>query len=397
MTPAPGPRPPSDTEPGPGADRQARAYETRKNQLFLAQCILTGVLLVCYFFSGASAHLAEGLRSRFDHPAAWPLVNGMHILISMLGYAALLFPFRLYGDHGLEHQYGLSHQSLNSWLVDYFMSLLLELGLALVFFELVYALLRWSPGYWWLWAAGGYILLGIVLATVAPVWIMPLFHKFEPLADPALTAAVAGFAEKAGLRVVGVYRWGLEEKTSTANAALTGLGRTRRIILGDTMLRGYTQDEIVAVLAHEVGHYRHHDMTRLMAVSTLLALAGFYLAARFLAWAVQRPGCSFANTADIGAFPLLLVALFLFMLCTMPLSNGYARRLEFAADAFAVRAMGSADPLVGALDKLAAQNLADRQPPAWIEFLLHSHPALDRRIRRARELAATIPAAERPA
>jgi STE24 endopeptidase len=262
----------------PLSEDRARAYEAVHNRIFLVRIFMTVLALAVYQFSGASAQLAENLYLRFDHRWAWPLANGVYILITVFGFAAFMFPLSLYVDHILEHRYGLSKQSLESWLGDFFKSLLLELLLTLVFFEGVYAFLRWSPDYWWVWAALCYVLFVVVLSAVAPVWIMPLFHKIEPLDNPELTEAVQTFVQNAGLNVLGVFRWGLEEKTLTANAALAGLGRTRRIILGDTMLTGYSREEIVAVLAHEVGHYKNRDMPRLMAVGALLAVAGFFVA-----------------------------------------------------------------------------------------------------------------------
>jgi STE24 endopeptidase len=248
----------------------------------------------------------------------------------------------------------------------------------------IYAFLRYAPGLWWVWATFFYVLFVVVLAAIAPVVIMPLFHKFEPIDNPSLTDAVKAFVEKAGLKVVGVFQWGLEEKTNAGNAALTGLGRTRRIILGDTILKDYTQDEIIAVLAHEVGHYKNRDMTRLIVAGSLLASAGFYLAHLFLQTLVSRFG--FAGPDDVGSFPVFVFCLLVFSLVTMPISNSYSRRREYAADAYAVGTVGSAGALVSALEKLAAQNLADKNPAPWIEFLLHSHPSIARRVRRAREI-----------
>ncbi len=369
----------AEPSPAPRTEEQAREYESTHNKLFLLRILLTLAALAVYLFTGASAHLAEGLRSRFGD--LWPVVNGLYILITVFGFAALMFPVSLFGDFVIEHRYGLSRESLETWFLDFLKGLGLELLLATVFFEVIYAFLRWTPAFWWVWATGFYVLFAVVLTSIAPVVIMPLFHKFEPLENPSLTEAVKAFVEKAGLKVVGVFRWGLEEKTATANAALAGLGRTRRIILGDTMLSGYTQDEIIAVLAHEVGHYKHRDLARLMAAGTALAAAGFYLLHLVLQKLVAV--FHFRGVDDIGSFPLFIFCLFIFSLLTMPLSNGYSRRREFLADVYAVHAVGSAAPLVGALEKLAAQNLADKNPPPWIEFLLHSHPSIRRRRLRA--------------
>ncbi len=377
---------PSTTQPDPSKtpdrEQQAREYEAIHNRLFVVRIGITVLALVIYFFSGASANLAEGLDARFGDQWWW--TNTIYILVTLFAFSALMFPLTLFGDYYLEHRYGLSRQTLNGWFSDYLKELAIDLLLTTLFLAIVYALLRASPDWWWAWTTAVYVLLAVVLSAVWPVWIMPLFHKFEPLDDDALSRAVRAFAEASGLEVLGVYRWGLEEKTETANAALTGLGKTRRIILGDTMLEKYSKEEIISVLAHEVGHFKHRDIARMIVSGTVLAALGFYVAHRMLLLLVERFG--FEQIGDIGAFPIFIFALFIFSLISMPLSNAYSRRREYAADAYAVRATGSAGPLVGALEKLADQNLADKEPAPWIEFLLHSHPSIRRRIKHAQRL-----------
>ena len=364
------------------ADRaqQAREYESLHNRLFVVRLLLTALTLALFHFSGGSAQLAAGLRAHCG--AWWPVSNGLYVLTAVFGFAAFSFPLSFYEEYALESRYGLNRQTFGGWLWDYVKGLLLELALALVFFEVLYALLRWAPDSWWLLATVFYVVFSVGLSALAPVLIMPLFHKFEPLDNPELVARVTEFAQRAGLQVTGVFRWGLAAKTATANAALAGLGRTRRIILGDTLLTGYSTEEILAVLAHELGHQRHHDLTRLLVVGTALAGLGFWLLHLVLEKLSAAAG--FAGAADIAGFPILVFCLFLFSLVTMPLVNWYSRRREYAADAYAVATLGSAAPLVSALDKLALQNLDDREPAAWIEFLLHSHPSIARRVAAAR-------------
>ncbi|MBP7829880.1 MAG: M48 family metalloprotease [Kiritimatiellae bacterium] len=365
--------------PAPDDDLRARRYESLHNRLFLLRAALTLGLVWAYLLTGASAALAAGLHARFG--GWWPLVNGLYTLITLFGFSALMFPLSYFSDYVIERRYGLSHQSPEGWFLDYLKTLGLELLLGVVFFSVLYALLRWLPGSWWVWATVFYVFFAVVLSSLAPVLILPLFHRIEPLDQPELVAAAEAQARQAGVRVLGVFRWGLEEKTETANAALAGLGRTRRILLGDTLLKGYSRDEILSILAHELGHYRHRDIARLIAAGTILAALGFFAAQAALKGLVA--GFGFAGPADIASFPLMIVCLFLFSLIAMPFSNAYSRRRELAADAYAVRATGSAGPLVSALNKLAAQNLAVRRPAAWLEFLLYSHPSIDRRIEQA--------------
>ncbi len=363
-------------------EEMAREYDAIHNRLFLLQILALGTLLAVYQFSGASAALADGLAARFGE-SLWGVTNAVYTLISVFGFAACMFPFSYYSGHVLELHYGLSDETFGEWFGDFIKSLLIDLVLATVLFSVIYALLHWIPGLWWLAAAVFYILFAVVLSTVAPVVILPLFHKFEPLQEGELTDAVRTMMDDAGIQVEGVYKWGFEEKTSMANATFAGVGKSRRIIFGDTLLSGYSKEEILAVLAQEVGHYKSRDTLRLMLTSSLLALLGFYIAHHCLTALVGFFGL--AGVDHIAAAPVFIFSLFIFSLISMPVANMHSRRREFAADAYAIQQMGSPDALVAAFEKLADQNLSNKEPAAWVEFLLHSHPSIARRIERARQ------------
>lgn len=363
-------------------DEKSKHYENIHNWFFLLRIILSAGILAAFQLSGASTALADGLRNTFGDN--WLVVNGLYILVATFGYTALMFPMSYYTEHVLEHYYELSHQDFGGWLGDYIKSLLIDLVLGLVFFEIIYTLLHFAPETWWFWATIFYIAFVIVLSTLFPTLIMPLFNKFEPLENEELTEKVNAMMQEAGINVVGVYQWGLEEKTSTGNAAFTGFGKTKRIILGDTLLKDYSDEQILSILAHEVGHYRNRDTTRLLAVGSVMAIAGFWIAHQVLQFLVGRLG--FEDAADIATLPLFLFALMVFSIVTMPISNGYSRRREYAADRYAVEKMGGADGLTTALEQLADQNLTDKDPNRLIEILLHSHPALSRRIAAAQAI-----------
>lgn len=364
----------------------AHAYESAHRRVAGARLILTLALLGAYFFTGASDRLAETLRVRFGN--AWPVANGAYALLTLLGLQLVLFPLDVYGGYVLERRFGLSRQRWADWCADFFKSLALELGLGLVAVETLYALMRWAPRAWWLGAAALYVVFAVALTAAAPALILPLFYRFEPLAGSELAQAAEAWARKFGLRVIGVYRWNLGAKTAAGQAVLAGLGRTRRILLSDTLLHGYRPEEILAILAHEIGHYRHRDVPKMVVAGAVLAGGAFYFAHRVLSVAAVPLG--FSGPGDIGAFPLLGLAVMLAALIFRPVIQSYARRRELAADACAVRALGRAEPLASALAKLADQNLVERRPPAWVELLLHSHPSVERRIREAQKKEAEL-------
>ena len=359
----------------------AMEYDAIHNRLFILQILVLGILLGVYQFSGASASLARGWAGRFGADL-WYVTNAVYTVVSVFGFAAFMSPFSFYSGHVLEQHYGLSDESVLDWIADFIKSLLLDLLLATILFSVIYALLRWIPDWWWFAAAVFYILFAVVISTLAPVIIMPLFHKFEPLDEGELNDTINAMLEDAGIKVLGVFKWGLEHKITTANVVFNGIGKTRRIVLGDTLLSGYTQEEILAIVAQEIGHCKSRDTLRLMLISSLMAVLGFFVAQQCLIHLADF----FAIPAiyDIGAAPVFIFSLFVFSLISMPFANFYSRSREFAADAYAIEVLGSPDALVSAFEKLADQNLANKEPAAWVEFLLHSHPSLARRIDRAR-------------
>ncbi len=364
--------------PAPGA---ARGYEAIHRCLFLFRFTLILLLLALYHFSGASANLADGLLDRFgDAPLR---IRFLYLTITLFGYYALLFPLSVYDGFVIEHRFGQSLQTFRNWFGDSLKEYAVDLCLFLLFFSVLYAFLNASPHGWWLAATGFYLVGVVLLAFVAPVLLLPWFFTLEPLDDQDLADAISSFFAEMKMPVSGVYRWGLGEKTRAANAAFVGLGASRRILLSDTLLDRYSREEILAVLAHEVGHHRHRDIPRLLGLSVALAALIFFLTARSLhAWTLAV-GLS-RSPGDIALFPILLLYLLLFSLPALPLLNAYSRSREYAADAYAVAAVGGAEPLVTALQRMTDQNLVDPLPPRWVETLLHSHPSISRRVAHAR-------------
>jgi STE24 endopeptidase len=292
----------------------------------------------------------------------------------------------------LPHRYGLSTQSRRAWAVDEVKGLLVGGFLLLLLIEVIYALLRAQPERWWLWAGLVYLTFTTLLTNLAPVLIAPLFYKFVPLAersddprqqaqDQALAARLMQLAARAGTRVRGVYAFNISRTTTAANAGLMGLGNTRRIVLGDTLLDHYTPDEIESVLAHELAHHVHGDLGKGIVFSTALTLVGFYLAHLALRWGVARFG--FQGIADPAALPWFALVMSGFALVTLPFQNAWSRRRERLADQYALDATRQPAAFAAALTRLANQNLAEAEPPRWVVWLLYSHPPIGERVRMA--------------
>jgi STE24 endopeptidase len=356
-------------------DRRAARYHRVQLVLGVAGFALGVVYIGVVLVGGVASMLVRAVP-------AWPWWAHVALVAVALGAAhrVLVAPLAWVRGWWLPRRHGLLHQSLASWLVDQAKAMALSGFLGLASVEVVYALLRTLPGWWWLAAALVFIGLYVVLAVVLPVWIVPLFYRLTPLADDALRARLHALAARVGAPVVGIWVADQSRKSRTANAAVVGLGRTRRILLFDTML-DFAPREVEAVLAHELGHHVHHDMWRGLAAQAALTLASFAVAKVALDAGVAWWGLQ--GIADPAGIPWLAVVLGGVGLLALPLGNGYSRWIERRADDFALRVTGDPDGFVGAMERLASLNLAERRPHPLKEWLLYSHPSIERRIARA--------------
>jgi STE24 endopeptidase len=364
----------------PERQRLARRYAGEKRRLFFANLavLLVGLVgLLALGWSEALRDWAEGLTSN-----EWLLV-GLYGATLGVAYVAVSLPFDIYSGYALPRRYGLLTQSAAGWTLDWAKELALSAFFGLAGLELLYWLLRTFPEWWWVAMAVLTWLFLVVMAQLAPVLLLPLFFRIRPLDDPDLTARLTALAERAGAHVRGVYVMDMSSRTTAANAMLTGLGRTRRIILGDTLIQNYTPDEIETVLAHELAHHVHNDLPRGLALQAALMLGGMWVASLALGWGVNTLG--YRGVSDVAALPLFALAMLLFGVLVMPAGNFMSRQMERAADRYALRATGKAPAFRSVMLKLAGQNLAEADPPAWVRFLFHSHPAVAERVRLAEQ------------
>jgi STE24 endopeptidase len=366
-------------------DERARGYHRLQLGLSLLAFTLGVGYLSALLATGVSARLATRLAEWTAQP--WLALAVMAVAVGA-GWRLLTLPLTWLGGFWLPRRFGLLHQSFARWAWDTVKAGLIGGALALAGIEVVFALLRWTP-WWWLAGAAAFLVAAVLLTLVAPVWLAPLFYRLEPLADGELRERLLRLGRRTGVPVLGVWVGDQSRKSRTANAAVTGLGRTRRIILFDTLVREFPPDEIEAVLAHELAHHAHADIWRGLAVQGAVTLATFWLADRLLAGGVATLGL--AGSADPAALPLLLLIALGAGVVALPLTNWWSRHVERQADDFAVRALGSAGAFVSAMERLARLNLAEREPHRLKEILLYSHPAIGRRVARAQALAVGSP------
>jgi STE24 endopeptidase len=362
---------------------ESQRYNRIRRWLGITDFVVGLALLVILLATGWNGTLRDlALRATFQN---YTLAVAMYVLILMALAKLLGLGLDYYGFR-LEHRFHLSNQRFRSWVWDETKGFLVGLLFAVVIVELLYFMLREFPQHWWLLTWAVFLGLFVLLAQLAPVILFPIFYKFEPLQDDELKQRLVRLGERAGTRVRGVYKWNLSEKSKKANAALTGLGNTRRIILADTLLDNYSPDEIEAVLAHELGHHVHKHILKGIVVQAAMTLLGFWAANWALHYAVDRLHM-FDELSDFANLPLLGLVATVISFLALPALNAYSRFNERQADRYAFESIASVEPFISSMNKLAEQNLAERTPSRFVEWFFHSHPAISRRLQAAQAWA----------
>ena len=348
---------------------------TRRRLFLLGSAVSLAAPLVLWA-SGVSSRLWEAL-------AGWPAALAIPVYVALVTFVLTLVatPLAYYGGFVVTHRFGLSTQTTGGWLVDWAKSTALGLVLATAAASVFYAALWAFPTFWWVAFGIAATLAILALTFLAPYVIVPIFFKPQPLDDPSMVAMIENLAERAGTSVAGVSRLDFSRRTNEANAAVIGYGRSRRVVLADTLLSTFTPEEIESVVAHELGHHVHRDIARLLVLQTVVMFAGLGVAALVADPLLALVGAG--PLASPATFPLMVFGAELFGLLTMPLVNAFSRRVEAEADTYAFQLLGSGRAFAEAMHRLADQNLAEQRPPRWAEIVLYSHPPIERRIARA--------------
>ena len=369
-----------DPNPVQSDSPEARRYNRIRRWLGIADFVMGFAFLIVLLVTGWSGWLRDlAYRLGFQN---YPLSLFLYLLLLLVISKGLGVGLDYYGFLQ-ERRFKLSTQRFSSWAWDEVKGFLVGLVLGSIVVEMLYLTIRQWPQHWWMLAWALFMGLFVVLAQLAPVVLFPIFYKFEPLDNEDLRRRLIVLSERAGTRVRGVYRWKLSEKSKKANAALTGLGATRRIILADTLLDNYTGDEVEAVLAHELGHHVHRHILKSIFVQAGITLFGFWAANWVLHYSVDHH--MFEEMSDFANLPLLALVSVVLSLLLMPALNAYSRFHERQADRYAFESISSVEPFITSMNKLAEQNLAERTPSKWVEWFFHSHPAISRRLAAAKE------------
>ena len=369
------PEQPAQAEDGGKKAGNASRYAAWKRRFWLAELALTAATFWILLSGGIAVEWGRWVTAHFSSPALQAAVYA-----GLLWAASLLLSFPLDWVRGfrLEHRFGLSTQTFGDWLKDYAKQAALAAGMGLLVVETLSFLFRSAPERWWIWAAAAWIAWEILLTRMGPILLIPLFYKQEPLETGSVRQRLEGLLARCGTQVQGIFSVNLSRTTRKANACLCGLGRSRRVLVSDTLLSQYPPEEIEAVLAHELGHHRLGHIGILLGVSAAaVGLSCFWVDRWARGW---MPGLGISGLSDLAALPLIGFGLFLSGLLLMPVTQWLSRRLERQADRFALEQTGNPAAFIGTMRRLAEQNLAEEKPPLWVEWLLYDHPPIFRRI-----------------
>jgi len=361
--------------------KRAKEYNRKKIIFSLVELGLLLCFLLMLIFSGLSLIIRDAAVSLHSNPYIQFLI---YIIVLSLMELVIFTPLHFYTEYVLEHKYSLSNQKFIGWLWESFKSLAVSMVLFLPLLFLLYSFLRNFRDFWWVAVGILLFLFTVLLSEIAPLVIFPLFYKFEPIEEGELKKKLMEMCEKVGLKISGVFSFNISKNTKKANAGFTGLGKSKRIILGDNLIDNFTIDELRAVFAHEVGHYHFSHIWKLIVVGAISTFISLFIAS-FL-YKKSLPFFGFNGIDDIAAIPLLFLFLFLYGLMTMPLSNAISRKFERSADKYALETMQGKKDFVSSMLKLKDINLADWDPNPVVEFFFYSHPSIKKRITMADEI-----------
>jgi len=362
--------------------KKARRYSSIKYGLAIAETAYLILLLVLFQSLGLSNILAKDIHRLMVNDYFAVL---FYILIIYIVYYILNFPLNFYHSFLLEHEFLLSRQNIKDWFFDQLKGGIIFYIISIIGLEVFYFILKHQPRDWWWILSLFWIFSSLILARLTPVIIIPLFFKYKKLSDESLRQRIISLALEMKIKILDVFEIDLSKKTAKVNAGLVGWGATKRVILADALREKYSSDEIEVVLAHEFAHYKLQHLIKLILINVLVTILCFYLIAETNVWFLRF--FSLSSLSDIASLPVVFLYLILFAVFMQPLENIFSRRFEKNADLLALKTTAKNEAFVSTMDKLAAQNLADRNPRPIIRLFFFDHPPIDERISYAREPA----------
>jgi Zn-dependent protease with chaperone function len=357
---------------------EMRRHSTIEESLYFVGTAYSLLVLAFLLKSGA----ARRMRDLSLRATKKPFVVAMlTVALFVLATTLLELPLTYYADFVVPHQFDLSDQSLGSWLLDGAKGLAVSLVLSAVVGALALLAMR-RVRRWWLALWLGSIPLILLMVVVQPIVLDPIFNKFEPLQNQELKAKLLDLASRAGIEGGRVYQVNKSKQTKTMNAYVNGIGPTKRIVLWDTLLAKMTDDEILAVMGHEMGHYVLNHMWKGLAFGLAVSFVVFFAGQKIYDRGIETRGARWGLTGrgDPASLPWLLLIAGVIGFLLSPVTNGFSRHIEHEADIFSLDLTHLNEPMASAFVKFAKDSKRDPYPNRFLEFWRYSHPALGRRI-----------------
>lgn len=354
---------------------KAKKYNKIKLIIGIGKGVISWILILLFVACGLSETLSNQLSNYIDN--AYLLFLSFTIIAGFC-LSVLFLPVNFYTEYLLEHKYGLSNQTISKWMIENLKSLLVGGVIGVPILLIFFFALNEFGNFWWLPFSIILFLISVVLAKILPIIILPLFYKVTPIDDEDLKIRIIKLSENVKMNVENVFKFDMSKNTKKANAAFTGMGKTKKIILGDTLLENFSNDEIEVILAHEIGHYKHKHITKNIIISTIFSFLTFFLMAFLYQNTIYLFG--FNAITEVAALPILSLWAVLIGIIQSPITNGISRKFEYDADTYAVKETQKGDVFIEALKKLNEQNLGDAEPHPFIEWYSYSHPSIKKRV-----------------
>jgi len=353
----------------------SKKYNNTKLVISVVKSSVSFILLYLFISTGYSLALQNYIKTFTDSA----YIVFLLFVFSIGIFSSILFmPVNFYTGFYLEHKYKLSNQTFFKYIIENLKSMLVGLLIGVPILLLFFFVINKFGDLWWLVFASLMFLISVVLSQIFPVLILPIFYKIVPLDDEELKSRIRNLAVKVGIKIENVFTFNMSKNTKKANAALTGLGRTKRIILGDTLLSNYSKDEIETVLAHELGHYKHKHLLKNILFGTASSFLTFFIISVLYKNSIHW--FSFISITQIAALPLLSLWAMIIGLIQSPIGNILSRKYEYQADRYAIESTRKPKSFINTLEKLTDQNLGDREPHPFVEWFFYSHPSIKNRI-----------------
>lgn len=360
----------------------SKKYNNTKLAIGIVKTALSFILLYLFIALGYNQWLQNYIQTFIQNQYLIFLV-----FVAAIGlFSTIVFlPINFYSGYYLEHKYNLSNQTFIKYLLENLKSLAVGLAIGIPILLLFFFILNQFGDLWWLVFASAMFIISVVLSQIFPIVIFPIFYKVIPLPENELKEKIRQLANDAGIKVENVFTFDMSKNTKKANAAFTGLGKTKRIILGDTLLNNYSRDEIETVIAHELGHYKHKHILKNILFGTAASFLTFYIIS--ISYKVSLSWFDLKSITQIAAIPLLSLWAMIIGLIQTPLSNMLSRKYEYEADRYAVESTKKPESFINTLNKLTDQNLGDKEPHPFVEWYFYSHPSIKNRINAIRKFA----------